>query len=259
MHSRPVYLLHISFAVLLFSAAAPAHAIPVMINNGLAPPNPENVIDGADDYSGKELHVRNVGCPTGWPAVVPDGSCASPGAATEVEVVSGGVATYLFAYDTSTITMSDGRADYLRARHTSTTTMSGGEVRGYLDTYESSTVTMSGGTVERGLRAYASSTITMSGGTVEGDLFAHNSSIITINGFDFMVDGTPVPFGDLSALTGTLTGTLTNGGSLDNDFYQGGYAGTWTGTIRLVPEPTTASLLALGLLGIAAVGRKRAH
>jgi hypothetical protein len=44
-------------------------------------------------------------------------------------------------------------------------------------------------------------------------------------------------------------------------FYQGGYADTYTtytGIIRLVPEPTTASLLALGLVGIAAVGRRRA-
>ena len=46
------------------------------------------------------------------------------------------------------------------------------------------------------------------------------------------------------------------GGSLDNAFYQGGYAGTYTGTIRLVPEPSTASLLALGLIGIAAVRRR---
>jgi hypothetical protein len=207
MHSRSAYLLHVAFAVLLLSAAAPAHAGPVMINNGLAPPNPLNVIDDAT-YIGDNVYVRNVGCPTGWPAVIPDGSCASPGAATEVEVVSGGATSYLYAYD-------------------------------------SSTVTMSGGTVE-GIYRYE-------------NLYASDSSVITISGIDFMVDGTPVPFGDLSALTGTLTGTLTSGDFIDNVFYQGGYAGTYTGIIRLVPEPSTAALLALGLVGIAAMRRQRAN
>jgi hypothetical protein len=91
------------------------------------------------------------------------------------------------------------------------------------------------------------------------NLYASDSSVITISGIDFMVDGTPVPFGDLSALTGTLTGTLTSGDFIDNVFYQGGYAGTYTGIIRLVPEPSTAALLALGLVGIAAMRRQRAN
>jgi hypothetical protein len=68
-----------------------------------------------------------------------------------------------------------------------------------------------------------------------------------------------VPYGDLTELTGTLTGTLASGAPINNVFYQGGYDhGNWqaTGTIRLVPEPSTALLLALGLVGIA-VGRRR--
>jgi hypothetical protein len=80
-----------------------------VINNGSAPPNAENVIDGADDYTGDQVYVRNVGCPTGWPAVAPGGSCPSPGAATEVEVVSGGsVGDDLRVYESSTVTMSGG-------------------------------------------------------------------------------------------------------------------------------------------------------
>ena len=64
----------------------------------------------------------------------------------------------------------------------------------------------------------------------------------------------PVPYGELAELFGRLTGTLASGEPIDNIFYQGG--GDYTGTITLVPEPTTASLLALGLVGIAA-GRRR--
>jgi hypothetical protein len=161
---------------------APAQAIPVMINNGLAPPNPENVTDGADDYSDDVVYVRNVGCPPGWPAAFPDDPYPPPGAATEVGVVSGGTAIYLRAYD--------------------------------------------------------SSTVTMSGGTVGADLEAYGTSNIILIGRRFMVDGVPVPYGDLTALTGRLTGRLASGGSLNNMFYQGGYAGSLTGTITLVAAPT---------------------
>ena len=47
-------------SALILTMGAPAHAVPIMINNGSAPPNminngsappnPENVIDGADNY-----------------------------------------------------------------------------------------------------------------------------------------------------------------------------------------------------------------
>jgi hypothetical protein len=73
--------------------------------------------------------------------------------------------------------------------------------------------------------------VTMSGGTVVGELFANDSSTITIVGRDFEVDGVPVPYGDLTAQTGTLTGTLASGDPINNVFYQGG--GDYTGTITL--------------------------
>jgi hypothetical protein len=52
-------------------------------------------------------------------------------------------------------------------------------------------------------------------------------------GRGFAVDGNPVPYGDLSALTGTLTGTLASGDPVNNVFHQGG--GFYTGTITLAP------------------------
>ena len=45
-------------------------------------------------------------------------------------------------------------------------------------------------------------------------------------------------------------GTLASGESIDNIFYRGG--GSYTGTITLIPEPSSVLLLALGLVGIAA-------
>ena len=113
--------------------ALPAHAVPFVINNGLAPPNPANVIDDAT-YSGDYVYVRNVGCPPGWPAGGPDDPCPSPDGATEVEVVSGGEVYTLRAYDSSTVTMS------------------GGLVRGRLYANDSSAVTMSGGSMSSSSR-----------------------------------------------------------------------------------------------------------
>ena len=78
--------------------------------------------------------------------------------------------------------------------------------------------------------------------------------IITIVGYDFEVNSNPVPYGDLEELFGGLTGTLAPGDPIDNIFYQGG--GSYTGTIALIPEPSTALLLGLGLAGLAA-GRTR--
>jgi len=71
----------------------------------------------------------------------------------------------------------------------------------------------------------------MSGGSVEDYFWAVGSSSITIVGSNFMVDTgsgpVPVPYGDLTA----LTGTLASSGTLNNLFYQGGHGGWATGTI----------------------------
>jgi hypothetical protein len=92
------------------------------------------------------------------------------------------------------------------------------------------------------------------------EIRAGDSSIIRISGSNFRVDGTPVGLGVIPFTTGTLTGTLDSGDSIiDTIFFHDGYtsaAGTFTDTIELVPEPSTALLLALGLVGIAA-GRRR--
>ncbi len=154
--------------------------------------------------------------------------CPSPGDPTEVCVEVGGFVSYMHAYDSSTVTMN------------------GGEVM-ELYTHHSSPVTISGGWLWN-LMALDSSTITVSGGEVEASVFADGSSTITITGFGFAVDGNPVPYGDLTAEYGALTGTLTSGEPLNSGFCQG--AGVCTGTIRLVFGPQVPSLSVWGCFGL---------
>jgi hypothetical protein len=53
---------------------------------------------------------------------------------------------------------------------------------------------------------------------VTGLPYVRDSSSVTIVGRRFEVDGVPVSYGDLAALTGTLTGTLASGDPVDNSF-----------------------------------------
>jgi hypothetical protein len=161
--------------------------------------------------------------------------------------------------------MSNGGGWGLETHNSSTFTMSGGSWYFWLRSYDTSAITMSGGSFcdlnfpgHCGtLGSYDFSTVTISGGTFGNiDIKAGNSSLIKIVGNAFAVDGAPVPYGNLIALNGVLTGMLANGGSLNNLFNQGG--GSHTGTIRLVPEPSTAVLLGAGLLGVLALTRRLA-
>ena len=132
---------------------------------------------------------------------------------------------------------------------------------GDLEAYDSSFITMSGGTVGDSMSAYDFSTITMSGGVAGSDLFALDSSTFIFVGSGFKVDDVSVPFGELTALSGVLTGTLASGDPIDNVFYQGGYdfgfGSLATGTMILAPEPGTGLLVMTGLLGLAFRQKRR--
>jgi hypothetical protein len=155
--------------------------------------------------------------------------------------MNGGVVfTQLIAHDSSTVTVNDGGIIALWSGDFSTVSLSGGLIFYDAYAYGLSMMVLNGGTVQGKVRVEGSGIVTMNGGTVEGELWALESGVIEIVGLNFEVDAVPVPYGDLTATTGTLTGVLALGDPLANTFYQGGAtcgAETCTGTIRLIEAP----------------------
>jgi len=179
-------------------------------------------------------------------------------------VGGGAVGDDLNAWDFSDVKLLGGNVTgYLNVGDYSTVTMVGGTVDLDFDSWFEANAVLSGGTVTGDIDAWDSSSFTWNGGTVAGEVFAGDTATLTIDGTDFQVDGVPVPMGDLSAMTGVLTGTLESGDPINNTFYQGGhdYYGdsSWfvTGTITLVPEPSMVLLQTVALLSLGAIATRR--
>ena len=174
-------------------------------------------------------------------------------------MTGGTVAESLNTSDLSTFVMSGGTlSGNVASQDSSTMTISGGWVGDYITAVGTSTITMSGGAVGNWLGASGSGTVILSGGTVSNFLRASDSGTLIIAGNDFAVNGAPVPYGDLGPIyTGTLTGTLASGDSLNNLFYQFYYPDRGFATITLVPEPVARVQLCAGLLALMGLAAKR--
>lgn len=239
-------------ALLLLPLSAGAVTI---INNGLAPPNPANVID----------------------VLIPEAVFVTT--ATTVALVDGGQVgdqglERLEAFDTSVIQMSGGLVwDDIFAHDSATVLMTGGVVQSGVIAFGSSSVTIEGGTVSTGVFVDDFAEVFISGvlspnlsgshfgvATVTGGsswllMNAELSSTIRIVGGGFAVGGVPVGFGELPAIfgtAGTLTGVLQSGEALNTNFSRAVDGPLITGKIILVaPEPSLLALAALGMMLLA--------
>jgi hypothetical protein len=201
-----------------------------VINNGLAPPNPENVI--ADNSSRTHsVFVQNVGCD----ATVLN-PCPMPwGEATHAALVEGGV---IGGFD-------------LVVSESSGVEVSGGTIWGDLEAWDASVVEMSGGEVLGDVYVAGGADVTLRGGAIEGGLSALDAASVTVLGSGFEVDGVPVGEGPIAATTGLLTGTLASGDPLSVAFERD------PGATIAVPEPGGSFLGLAALLTLAQLRRTR--
>jgi PEP-CTERM motif-containing protein len=128
--------------------------------------------------------------------------------------------------------------------------LSGGTIDdGSLTMHDYSRGEISGGSMtDDTANLYGHSQLTITGGSFSVGILLHSDSQLFIYGSDFKLDQIPVDYGPIQTSFGILTGNLPNG-PLELDFHRLDNA-----TVTLIPEPTSLSLL---LLGMGLVRRKR--
>lgn len=246
----------------LISAFSPTASLATaIINNGLGPPNPANVIS---TFVPESVYVQSN---------------------TTVELVAGGqvgdeVGERFESFDTSTILMSGGFVfDDIFAHDSSHVLMTGGSTTSGLLAEDSATVLLAAGIVGTHLELLNFSFGTVTGGLIGGCIIAHGSStvevsggsvdcivadsdpdsadpavVITLVGTGFMVNGVPAPLGPIPSEygdEGTISGTLASGETINAIFRRN----SSLQEIVLVPEPSSAALVILGLLSIGLLQR----
>jgi hypothetical protein len=277
-----------SLLLALFAVAcltAPARAAEIFINNGLAPPNPDNVIDGTarDDY-----FIDDVGCP----------GCPVPGGPTAVEMVDGARANSIevshtssftmtggdvgfgiSGYDGSSIQIDGGSADGFSMFGTGTLTITGGTSLGGARVGSAATGIMTGGSITNGFfRVEGTSSLEMSGGTsfgvetsddafaritggLVGEVVAMDASTVEVVGTAFElldIDYQPIPGPLPDEITGPFQGalivTLADASEKVFPLLVGSSA---TVQLTQVPEPTTLALWLAGLTLLAGTATSR--
>ncbi len=219
----------------LIAEATPAGL--ALVNNGLAPPEPLNVLDYPNNPK-LVVDVRNESCPDDLSD--PLGLCTSPGLPTTLDVRDGGSAAHVRVSDTSRLFVRGGAVSLLELLDTSRASLLAGSVDS-LDAQDEADLSVSGGAVASLVADGA--TILVTGGSV-ASLEAHGSSLVRVAGSDFMVDGSPVSFGALALSGLTLEGTLAGGDPISAAFVAD-TPGQASGTLYLLDATSLASPAAM--------------
>ena len=150
--------------------------------------------------------------------------------------------------DFTTLNLVDGGIirDWVEAMEYSHVNITGGSIGYDLYAENYSQVILSSGSIGDDLYVFYESQVSIYGGTIGDEVLARDFGEITIYGSGFMVDGIPVDYGTYTSsdyISGILTGILTNGDPMNNNF---GIAND--ARITLVPEPATLLILGAGCL-----------
>jgi hypothetical protein len=155
-------------------------------------------------------------------------------------------------YGTSEFVMTDGILSNIYGNDSSfhdyaQAVINDGLVKRGIQTYDNSQLYVNGGEILTGLLALQDSQIFIKGGTI-----AASDGQITSRGgnADVFIYGTGFNYGygEISDLSGILTGTLLNGDTINCWFYREDESGDMNyGTITLVPIPSAVILGTLGL------------
>lgn len=175
--------------LLILPGLFPARALGVEIDNGLAPPNPANVVTSVVD----EVLVYDQGCAA---QPIP---CPAPGPPTAVEIGSGGAAIFSLtvygssrltvtpvalgaaedavAFDQATLEIFQGAPNSVAARGASTVRIDpGAGLIQFVDAYDASTLEVSSGSTEF-LRARNDAVVRIEGGSHENASARNNATL----------------------------------------------------------------------------------
>ena len=96
------------------------------------------------------------------------------------------------------------------------------------------------------LLADLSSSVVILGGLFDSSTInSQGGSVIEIIGTDFLVNGIPLPFGDVPFISGDIKGTLADGSAFDTLFSRGFSSGSRIVIVNAIPEPMSALLASL--------------
>ena len=154
-------------------------------------------------------------------------------------IITGGTFTNVAANDSADLTFGGTAAvnSDLAAQGSSIVNVTGGTLGPFTFANESSNSNFLGGNF--GEIFYENNSVgTISGGAIWDTLNVQTTGVISIIGSGFALDGLPVS-GNLTSGSGNLVGLLQNGDTLNVSL------GINSGTVALIPEPTTTSLALL--------------
>ncbi len=264
--SMPYPALALAVVLYLLATSTAWSSDIVIINNGLAPPTPANVINASNRYPTADyVVVQNAGCD-----VTVESPCYAPGAPTTVRIESGGtVGTVLGngqigVFESSALELTGGEVNLIALNDSSTATISGGTANSSPQVRNASRLMVIGGIVRGGVAAIQSANVTISGGTFTKTdyysstvyFYASESSTITVVGTGFLLNGSAVGYGAITATSGRLTGTLLSGDPIDVQITRNDVSSIVLAPTIPVAEPSSALLLSSAVIGLVSVWRK---